>query len=255
MIKRLLLLVILSVVLKFYETSSAWATAPVATSLKVAPQTQLRFFYDLGEWSPFGQLILGSTHLERVQKSAMVGTYYWLHPNLRAGLFVKFDQGNQQDTDWIKTTERGWHWSDATHRTETSLVFDLSPRIKWGEQVLLEAKSRLSWNATQSLWTESIRPGIVYFSSALDPSYSFYAQTEVCFALDMRKAVIPETALYLGAMLHFLGNASRLAVGPYMSLWNQTWGSTQAFEQVRQSSYQITERTLSLGLAATLSLK
>ena len=191
------------------------AAAAQANHIPIAPegvvdyQGRVAAILSYGEFDPMIDL---TARIEDEQqqlryRALTLGSYYRLHPNVKAGAFVRVQQGARHDDDWIEPTPGAWEWRDTLDRTEVVAIADVTPRVQLGflpgENWVLALKGRYELNTFNMQQSIKVRPGLTYFwivdrNPLLNASIAY----EAYFPLNFSEVPIYDQWLYLDLLYH-----------------------------------------------------
>lgn len=124
--------------------------------------------FSYGEFDPVLELKARLEDEEREfrYRAVTLGSYYRFHRNVKAGAFLRVQQGTRHDDDWINLNS-GWTWDGTTDRTEVVAIADITPRFQLGflpgENWVLAVKGRYELNTDNMQQSVKLRPGLTYF--------------------------------------------------------------------------------------------
>lgn len=146
------------------------------------------------------------SNLEYRYQSLLLGGYYRLHENVKAGAFYKLQLGARHDDDWIDTNP-GWDWVDSRGRFEHLALVDVTPRFRLefipdGNWVFA-VKNRYAFNFFNSHQTLLVRPGLTWFWIVdREPVVNVSAQYATYFSLNFGDRLWYEHGPYLNVLYH-----------------------------------------------------
>jgi hypothetical protein len=231
--------------------ASAQPAATVARGRPVEFETSLRAFGKSARWEPMGELV-GRLQFEgrQIHRSMMLGTYRKNAAWLKTGAFVRFQAGMRHDDDWVKSPRGLWQWRDTSDRTETVLVLDASPRVKFAGSWLGLLKTRLEHNTFNGLSLAKLQPELSWFKMrGLEPAAHVSLRYEADLRLGGRgRALVREQWVYLSALKHF---PNGFLVGPNAALREGVFEESGAFKAASNGrTYSARWRSYVLGLTA-----
>ncbi len=179
----------------------------------------------------------------------MLGTYYRMIPNLRAGLFYQRQYGFRHDADWIRDPVVEWKWANTNGRGEDLLIFDFSPKLLLsflpGTNWSFEFKARYEYNFFNRNQSLRLAPTLTYFWIRNGEAFlNFFLQEDQVFPLNYGKKLVNEQWTYLGVLYNY---DSQWQAGLYGSRKKQSWVSTDEYEQV-EAPYRVTTSGSMIGL-------
>jgi hypothetical protein len=190
-------------------------------------------------------------------RALTLGSYYRVHRNVKAGAFVRVQQGARHDDDWISPSAGAWEWEDTTDRTEVVAIADVTPRFQLGflpgENWVLAVKGRYeldTYNMEQSI---KVRPGLTYFwivdrNPVLNASLAY----EVDFPLNFGSTLIYDRWLYLDVLYH-LTPTVKLEASIARRTW--TWTDSSDFKDLHPTeSYEVDTQPWVIGIGVLYML-
>ncbi len=139
-------------------------------------------------------------------QSLLLGGYYRLLENIKAGVFYKLQAGARHDDDWIATNP-GWAWADSLDRFEHLAILDLTPRIQLdfiadGNWVLA-VKNRYEYNFFNGHQTLLVRPGVTWFALVdREPVINLSAHYATYLSLNFGREFWYQHGPYLNVLIH-----------------------------------------------------
>ncbi len=242
------------------SAAAAWANhIPVPPDGVVEYEGRVAALLSYGKLDPMIDLrarIEDEDH-ELRYRALTLGSYYRLHPNVKAGAFVRVQQGARHDDDWIEPSPGVWQWDDTRDRTEVVAIADVTPRVQLaflpGESWVLALKGRYELNIWNSQQTIIARPQLTYFWIVdRNPVLNASLAWEAWFPLNFSTVSIYEQWLYLDLLYHLTptikleGSLARRTV---------TWTDSEDFKAFAPSeSYEKDYRAWVIGVGVLYML-
>lgn len=219
-----------------------------------ATEARLRYLHALKNYTLLTEIQLANQPENREYKSALLGSYYRFHDNLRAGLFYQRQYGFRHDADWFKDPATlVWQWRNTNDRGEDLAILDISPKmiLPDRENMTLEFKLRYEYNFFNDNQSIRFRPTFTYFwMPEGEPVASFFMQAEQLYSLNYGSHATSEKWVYIGGLYHF---NSHFQLGGYIAHQWQAWSSTPAYTAITGKTYMVHADSDVLGF--TLILK
>lgn len=160
-----------------------------------------------GDFDPLVELRARVEEGELGPRALTLGSYYRLHRNVKAGAFVRLQQGVRRDDDWIEPSPGVWEWEDAGERTEIVAVADVTPRFQLGflpgGNWVLAVKGRYELNTDDLRQSIKVRPGLTWFWIVdRNPLLNASLAWEAYIPLNFGSTLLYEQWAYLDLLYH-----------------------------------------------------
>jgi hypothetical protein len=235
------------------------AAAAYASHVPIEPddvlelEARIAALFSYGELDPLVELrarIEGEDQ-ELGLRSLTLGTYYRLHRNVKAGAFVRLQQGVLHDDDWIEESPGVWEWDDPAERTEVVAIADVTPRFQLdflpGENWVVAVKARYELNTGDLHQSIKARPSLTYFWIVdRNPVLNATIAYEAYFPLNFGSTLLYEKWVYLNLLYH-LTPTVKLEAGIARRVI--TWTDSEEFEDLFPAEdYEIDAKSWVIGL-------
>ena len=180
-----------------------------------------------------------------------LGSYYRLHRNVKAGAFVRLQQGVRHDDDWVEPSAGVWEWEDASDRSEVVAIADVTPRFQLsflpGGNWVLAVKSRYELNTANLQQSIKVRPGLTWFWIVdRNPLLNATAAWEGYVPLNFGSTLFYEQWAYLSLLYHLTPTVKLEAS---LARRTVTWTDSEDFDDFAPAeSYEVDYRAWVVGV-------
>ncbi len=229
------------------------SAAPPERSNELDYQFRLNASADLGNLEPMLNITTRIEEGDLQYKALMLGGYYRLHKNVKAGVFYTLQAGARHDDDWIGTPVHWW-WDSTTDRLEHLISLDLSPRFLVpalpGENWVFMLKNRWTWNSYNNHQTLLVRPGLTYtYMTDREPVWSSGVQYGLYFPLNFSDVLLYEQNPYINFIYHV---SPAVKVELFAEYTMKTWSTSEDVKDAGDPDYTVTDKVFVLGTGVLL---
>ena len=233
---------------------------PVAPPLGLDLQARTQVVADIDDLNLLAEVLgrfEGADHAFGY-RSATLGAYYRVLPNLKLGGFYRLQAGARHDDDWVRSEEDplAWVWADTADRWESIVMLDASPRFLLdflpGENWVFMLKTRVIYNTFNSDVSILARPELTYFLMVdRVPVLNATLSYQLYFPLNFGSTIVYQHYPYLSLLWHATPEVGIELSGAYRTT---AWSASAEELSVHGDPYTVYASRWIVSLGAVITL-